>query len=122
MNNIERFETDPVSSSFTDALENIMNVIEDYCQHRIKRLKIKIIAMLNSEAWYHDVPYQYIEDLSECKCSSTDEIFSYFSYYIKRENPVVLRIIVAASGCKKAKDLYDSYYDEKPCRKTNADI
>ena len=115
MNIIERFETDSVSLSFTDALENIMKVIGDYCQHRIKRLKIKIIAMLNSEARYHDVPYQYIEKLSKHKCSSTDDIFSYFSRYIKRENPAVLSIIVAASGCKKAKDLYDSYYDEKTC-------
>lgn len=114
MDSIERFETDQDSLSFTDPLiDNIMDAIKDHCPHGIKKLKTKIIVMLNSEAQYHDIPHRYIEKLSKCKYSSTDDIFKYFSCYIKRKNPVVLRIIVDASGCKKAKDLYDSFLDEK---------
>ena len=110
---IERFETDPVSLSFNDLLDNIMDAVNVYCQYKIERFKIKIIILLNSEAPKHDVPHRHIDKLSKCKCSTTHDIFKYFSSYIRREKPAVLRIIVEASGCRKAKDLYDNYLNEK---------
>lgn len=109
---MERFETKQVSLSFNDLLDNIMDAVNVYYQCKIKTLKVRIIVMLNSEAQHHDVPPRHIEKLTKFKCKTTHDIFQYFSGYIRRENPVVLRLIVEASGCRKAKDLYESYFNE----------
>lgn len=110
MDDYEEFETDPTSLSFMDQVMNIRNAIKVYCRNNITKLKIKIVTMLNSNAKSHSVPHRRIKKLTSRKCNSVDKIFDYFSCYIKRENPTVLRIMVDASGCSKAKNLYDDYF------------
>ena len=109
LDSFEDFEPD---TSFADLLDSIKEAVEVHCTDRITRLKIKVISMLNSNSRDHSVPPRYIRKLSrsKCKCDTTDSIFDYFSCYIKREDPVVLRIIVESSGCKKAIDLYEDYF------------
>ena len=107
----EDFEPDPDSLSFRDQCDDIMDAIKDYYKESgITRLKAKIIMMLNSNTEGHTIPRRYVEKLSKCKCKTTDSIFEYFSPYIKKDNPAVLRIIVEASGCKKAKDLCENHF------------
>jgi len=107
LDSFEDFEVDP-DSLFTDLLDSIMDAIKVYCKNGVKKLKIKIITMLNSNP--HIVPHRHIEKLSEWNCNTTDHIFEYFSSYIKKESPAVLRIIVDASGCKKALNIYEDYF------------
>lgn len=111
LDSFEAFETDSTSLSFIDLLDDIMDAIKIYCKDKIKILKIKINAMLNSESRSHNVPHRHIEKLSKHYCETTDDIFNYFSNYIKRESPAVLRIIVDASDCSKAKHLYEDYFE-----------
>jgi len=112
MDSYEEFKTDPVSLSFVDLLDNIMNDIHFHHKNKIKRLKIKIITMLNSNAQHHNVPHRHIEKLSStCDYNATADIFNYFSRYIKRDSPEVLRLIIEASGCSKARDLYENYFN-----------
>lgn len=111
MDSCEELETDPDSYSFADLLDSIMDVMKINCKSRIKKLKIKIITMLNSNTRSHSVPRRYIKKLRKYHCRTTDDIFVYFSNYIKRESPEVLRIIVNASGCSKARELYEDYFD-----------
>lgn len=111
LDSFEDFGPDPESTSFIDLLDNIMEAVRVYCTNRITTLKTKIIVMLNSNSRDHSVPHRHIEKLSRSKkCNTTNSIFEYFSCYIKRENPAVLRIIVESSGCKKAIDLYKDYF------------
>ena len=85
-----------------------MDAIKVYYKNGVNRLKTKIIVMLNSNP--HIVPHRKIKKLSKWNCNTTDKIFEYFSSYVKKESPEVLRIMVDASGCKKALNLYKDYF------------
>ena len=110
LDSFEDFEPDQGSLSFNDLLDSIMDAIKVYHSDSIKILKSKVIIMLNSNSQGHSVPPRYIEKLSRYNCNNTDGIFEYFSRYIKKESPAVLRIIVDASDCKKARDLFENYF------------
>ena len=117
LDSFEDFEPAADSLSFTNLLHSIMDAIKVYCKNGVNRLKFKIITMLNSNAQGHNVLHRDIKKLSKSKCNTTDGIFKYFSCYIRKESPGVLGMIVYASGCKKAKELYDGYF--KPSHKPN---
>ena len=104
----ERFDSNPDVGKFTDLLNSISDAIADRYDSQIKKLITKVNAMLNSEN--HNVPRHVIHKLGGSQCKDTDELFHILSPYIKPNTVEVLGIIVKASGCKKAINLYEDSF------------
>jgi len=104
----ERFDSNPDVGKFTDLLNSISDVIADRYDSQIKKLIAKVNVTLNSEN--HNVPHHVIRKLGGGQCKDTDELFRILSPYIKPDSVEVLGIIVKASGCKKAINLYEDSF------------
>jgi len=103
----EQFDSNPEVAKFTEQLNRIINTIADRYDSQIRRLITKVNVMLNSEN--HNVPRRVICELGRRQCKDTYELFHILSPYIKPNSLEVLKIIVKASGCEKAINLYEEF-------------